>query len=184
MTRPAHAAPFHFARRDELVDHHLRAVREIAELRFPDHELARARKSHSRIRTEHGLFGKERIDDHEIALLLGDVLQRHIRALVPALAILIVQHRVAMKERAAAAVLARDPDRIAFIQQRREREMLGHAPVERQLAARHQPAVVHDLLHARMELEVLGNGGDPLAQPFSVSSGSRVSSCSFHFVPL
>ena len=47
----ADAAPLHFARRDELVDHHLRAVGEVAELRLPDHEAQRDRKSSSRIRS-------------------------------------------------------------------------------------------------------------------------------------
>jgi hypothetical protein len=31
-----HAQPLAFARRDELVEHHLRAVGEVAELRFPE----------------------------------------------------------------------------------------------------------------------------------------------------
>ena len=38
----AQAAPLGLARADELIDHDLGAVREIAELRFPDHQLVGA----------------------------------------------------------------------------------------------------------------------------------------------
>jgi hypothetical protein len=37
----AETAPLHFARTDELVDNHLRAVGEITELRFPDDQRLR-----------------------------------------------------------------------------------------------------------------------------------------------
>ena len=100
---PAQPAPFHFARRDELVDDDLRAVGEIAELRFPDDELIRLGRRVAVFEAEHRFFGQHRIDDDEVALLVADVLQRNVRALVPALAILVVQHRVAVEERAAAA---------------------------------------------------------------------------------
>jgi hypothetical protein len=36
-----HAQPLALARRDELVEHHLRAVGEIAELRFPQRQRVR-----------------------------------------------------------------------------------------------------------------------------------------------
>src|SRR6266446_5072427 len=41
--QPADAAPLDLARGDELVDHHLRAVGEVAELRLPYHQLVRLR---------------------------------------------------------------------------------------------------------------------------------------------
>ena len=47
----ADAAPLHFAGADELVDHDLRAVGEIAELRFPDDELRSGPTSSSRTRS-------------------------------------------------------------------------------------------------------------------------------------
>jgi len=34
----AHLAPFRLSRSDELIDNHLRAIREIAELRFPQRQ--------------------------------------------------------------------------------------------------------------------------------------------------
>ena len=46
-----HAQPLALARRDELVEHHLRAVGEVAELRFPQRQRASARPASSRIRS-------------------------------------------------------------------------------------------------------------------------------------
>src|SRR5438477_1209624 len=104
----AQPSPLRLARGDELVDHHLRAVGEVAELRFPDDELEGLRGRVAVFEAEHGLFGEERIDDDEIALAVADVLQRDVDARIPLLAVLVVQHRVAMRERAAAAVLSRE----------------------------------------------------------------------------
>ena len=47
----AEPAPLRLARGDELVDHDLRAVGEVAELRFPDRPARRARRSRSRTRS-------------------------------------------------------------------------------------------------------------------------------------
>src|SRR5687767_15119826 len=94
---PAYAGPLPFPRRDELVDHDLGAVREVAELRFPDDELVGARGRVTVFETDHGLLGEQRIDDEEVTLLLAHVLQRDIRSLVPALAVLVVQYRVAVE---------------------------------------------------------------------------------------
>ena len=55
---------------DELVDHHLRAVGEIAELGFPDDELVRFRRGVAVLETEHRLFGQHRVDDFETRLVL------------------------------------------------------------------------------------------------------------------
>src|SRR5687767_14153098 len=71
---------------------------------------------------------------------------------------------MAVEERAAPAVLAREPDRITFVEERRVGEAFGHPPVERKLAFHHEATVFHDLLHPRMELEVVGYGCNARAQ--------------------
>src|SRR5215831_9699868 len=53
----ADAAPLDLARGDELVDHHLRAIGEIAELRLPDHQLVRLRGRVAVLEAEHRLLG-------------------------------------------------------------------------------------------------------------------------------
>src|SRR5258706_12054830 len=102
----ADAAPLDLARGDELVDHHLRAVDEVAELRLPDHELVWLRGRVAEFEAEHRLFRQHRIDDHEIALVGRDVRERDVAARVPLLAVLVVQHRVAVEEGAAPGVLS------------------------------------------------------------------------------
>ncbi len=51
-----HAQPFALAGGDELVDHDLRAVGEIAELRLPQHERVRLGEAVTIFEAEHGLF--------------------------------------------------------------------------------------------------------------------------------
>ena len=74
---------------------------------------------------------------------------------------LVVAHRVAMEERAAAAVLPREANLVAFLEQRRVGERLGEAPVHHQLARRHLATVIDDLLHLAMQREAFGERRDP-----------------------
>ena len=123
----AHAQPFHFAGRDELVDHDLRAIGEIAELRFPENERARLRGAVAVFETEHGFFGKQRIDHFEFALTVADMGERHDSALRfpdrPA-------RDMALRERAARRILSGKTHRAAFIEQRAEGERFARRPVE------------------------------------------------------
>ena len=63
----ADAAPLGFAGADELVDDDLRAVGEVAELRFPDHERVGLGVAIAVLEAEHRLLGQHRVDDHEVA---------------------------------------------------------------------------------------------------------------------
>ena len=51
-----HAKPFPLAAGKELIDDHLRAVGEIAELRFPKHESIRFGKAIAIFEPQHGFF--------------------------------------------------------------------------------------------------------------------------------
>ena len=81
------------------------------------------------------------------------MLQRNIFTHITLRAVLIMQHRVAVRERAAARVLARNPDGVAFREKRREGEVLSHAPVHRSRAFRHLAAAVEHADHERMQPE-------------------------------
>ena len=61
------AAPLHFARGDELVDHHLGAVDEVAELRFPDHQRVGVVGGVAVLEAQHRFFGQDRVDHDERA---------------------------------------------------------------------------------------------------------------------
>ena len=58
-----HAQPLALARRDELVDDDLRAVGEIAELRFPQGQRLRLGQRIAVFEAEHRLFREHRVDD-------------------------------------------------------------------------------------------------------------------------
>ena len=73
---------FRLARRDELVDDHLRAVGEIAELRLPQRQRVRLGQRVAVLEAEHGLLRQHRVDDLEAALPVGEVLERDVAVLV------------------------------------------------------------------------------------------------------
>ena len=92
------------------------------------------------------------------------MLQRHPDTRVPLLAVLVVQHRVPVRERTARRVLTRETHPESLIDERCVGEHLAHPPVERRLALAHRAAVGHHLFHAGMKLEFSGYGGDLLRQ--------------------
>ena len=74
-----HTAPFLFAGGDELVDHHLRTVGEVAELRFPDGQGARFSRGVTVFEGQHRFFRQHGVPDLELALTVVHVLQRRVR---------------------------------------------------------------------------------------------------------
>ena len=160
----AQPAPLGFTGGDELVDDHLRTVGEIAELRFPYRQRIRFGSGITVLEPQHRLFRQDGIDDDEVGLIRRDVLQRDVVALIELHAVLVMQHGMAMEERAAPAILAGQADRISFRHQTGIGEILGHAPVQRQFTFAHRSTVSNDFLDARMQLEVLRNGRQPFGQ--------------------
>ena len=98
----AHAEPLHLARGDELIDDHLRAVREIAELRFPADERARLRRAETIFEAHHRFFREQRVDRLEWRLPVAHMTERH----VARFGFLIDEHGVALREGAARGILA------------------------------------------------------------------------------
>src|ERR1700730_8250689 len=70
--------PFRFSRNDELIDDGLRAIREIAELRFPQAKHARVIERVTVIETEDGRFRKQTVVDANALLLFSEMHQWHI----------------------------------------------------------------------------------------------------------
>ena len=121
-----HAQPFALARRNELVEENLRAVREIAELGFPQGQRVRVRQRVAILIAEDRFFGEQRVDHLILGLSFTDMVEGRVflaRRLVDDMA-------VALREGTAAAILTGQADREAFIDQRREGEMLRRRPVE------------------------------------------------------
>jgi len=98
---------------------------------------------------QHRLLGEGRVDDQELRLVRGDVLQRHVGVPVH----LVVEHGMAVEEGAPAAVLARETHRVAVGHQGGVGQGLGEAPVAHLVALGHLAALEPDLVHAGVELE-------------------------------
>jgi hypothetical protein len=128
----------HFTRRrDELIDHDLRAIGEIAELRLPDHELVRLRRRVAVLEAEHGGFGEHRIDDLEVGLTSLSAAaesspESHFSRF------LVVQHRVAMRKRAASDIFAGHAH--AEVPDRRATHTRGSRPCPSRSAACPRPS--------------------------------------------
>ena len=121
-----HAQPLALARRDELVEHHLRAVGEVAELRFPQRQRVRLGERIAIFEAEHRLFREHRVDDLVVGLRRRQIVERDVAGLVA----LVVEHRVALREGAALEILAGQADRVAVEQDRAEGQRLGRRPVD------------------------------------------------------
>src|SRR5207244_340112 len=122
----AHALPLRLRAGEELVDDHLRAVDEVAELRLPEDQPARVGEAHAELEAEHGVLGQHAVDDAEGRLVAPDVVERDVLVV----GVDVVEDGVALAEGAAARVLPAHADRDALEQQRAEGERLGAAPVD------------------------------------------------------
>src|SRR6267142_94454 len=74
----AQQSPFVLTRRDELVNHNLRAVCEIAELRLPERQDFGIVPTEAVFEAEHSGFGKHGVVDLEGRLILTKVVERQI----------------------------------------------------------------------------------------------------------
>src|SRR5208337_3755095 len=165
-----HAQPLAFAGRNELVEHDLRAVGEVAELRLPHDERVRLGQRIAVFEPEHRLFRQHRVDDLVPRLAVADVVERD----VARLGVLVDQHRMALRERAPFAVLAREPNRKAFVEQRGEGERLGGRPVDALSARDRVPAIFEEAQNRLVDVEGFGRRGDSgadLLQPLDADAG-------------
>ena len=120
----ARLAPLGFGAGDELVDHDLRAVGEVAELRFPDHQRQRIGHAVAEFEAQHGVFAQRAVVHVEARLVRRDVLHGDV-----ALAgFVIVERQVALAERAAAGILAAEADGRAFEQPACRRRAIRRTP--------------------------------------------------------
>src|SRR5213593_3770390 len=159
----AHALPLRLRAGEELVDDHLRAVDEVAELRLPDDQPARVGEAHAELKAEDGVLGQHAVDDAERRLVAPDVVERN----VPVAGLDVVEDGVALAEGAAARVLPAHADRDALEQQRADGERLGAAPVDAASLVHHLRARLHETRHPRVRREALGQareGGGDLPQ--------------------
>ena len=104
-------------------------------------------------------------------LLVADIVQGN----VARFRLLIDQHRMALRKRAALAVLAGEADRIAFIDKRPEGERLAHRPIDALASLDHFAPVFDKALDGAMEMETLWNRGEAkpdFGKPRTVDAGA------------
>ena len=117
-------APLLLARADELVHDRLGAVDEVAELGLPADQRVRPGDRVAVLEADRRVLRQQRVVGVEPGRLGVERPQRHVfRAGVP-----VDQHRVPLAERAAAGVLADQPDRVPVDQDRAEGQQLAGAP--------------------------------------------------------
>ena len=88
----AHAQPFSLARAEELVDNHLCAIGEVAELRLPQDKGGGVGEAVAVFEPDHRRFGKWAVDNLERRLPRADVIDRDIARF----GLLVDQHGVAL----------------------------------------------------------------------------------------
>ena len=159
--------PLAARRDDELVDHDLRAVDEVAVLRFPDHEPRRLLDVVAVLESDDGVLGERAVVDLEGGARLRQRLQRHVDPPCDG----VVEHRMAMAEGAALDVLAGQPDADAVGEDRRVGQFLGARPVDRALVWRVEelPLLLAHAFELAMNREVAREDVErrvQLAQPF------------------
>ena len=136
---------------DELVDHDLRDVHEVAKLRLPHHEAIRAVEAVAVFESQHAHFREWAVVDLDRGLVRRQVLQRAVGVVGHH----VMDHGMAMAERAALAVLARQPHPHALRGKARQRQRLGGRPVERLPSPRHLLTALEKLLNLGVRLKTL-----------------------------
>ncbi len=105
---PAVTIPFRFRRRQELIEYHLRAVGEIAELRFPDHKHLRIAERIAVLKPDAGSFSQRTVVNAKPRLVRLEMVER----VIPLTGGLIEEHGVTVAERAALDILAGQAHRV------------------------------------------------------------------------
>ena len=80
--KAAQTAPLCVTRADELVDDDLGAIREVAELAFPDRQRIRLGRRVAVLESEHRLFRQQRIDNPESVRSVDNMPQRRVFTIV------------------------------------------------------------------------------------------------------
>ena len=131
---------------DELVDHDLRAVREVAVLGLPEDERLRRSRGVAVLEAHARVLGERRVEDLEGCARVVEVLHRRERLA----GVHVVEHEVPLRERPPLRVLAAQPNGDPVDEQRGIRERLRLAPVD---------AALLDRQHAAARAAVRASGG-------------------------
>ena len=151
------AQPLDFARNYKLIDYGLGAIHEIAELGFPQDNALRISQGIAIFETEHAEFRKRAVQHFKARV---HRLQRHIAAAI----LLVRPDRVALAERAAAAILAGKAHAITIFQQRPEGQRLARRPIDVGASGKHLRLGIKNPRQGPVNIETVGHRGQLFAQ--------------------
>src|SRR5713226_133619 len=143
--------PFIFTCADELVDDDLRAVRKIAELRFPENERLGIVAAKAVFETEAASLGKRRVVDFAERLIGRKMGERNVIVFGHR----IDQNSVALVERAALRILPGKADRIAFQNDGTKSQRFREAIIDGALSVAHLGALLEQFYDLRMYMEAV-----------------------------
>ncbi len=147
-------SPFVFAGADKLINHRLRDVGEIAELRLPHHQRFGIVPAVAVLESQYARLGERGIIDFAARLALCDVFERNVLLLV----LDIEQHGVALVKGAASRILPGQANRYSGFHQASKRQRFSHAVVHQSLARTHLGPLLQQLFDLGMDVEVRGIG--------------------------
>src|SRR5215207_1099787 len=91
-----------------------------------------------------------------MSLVVAEMVERRVATLV----FLVDQHRMALRKRAALAVLSRQPDMMAFLHQRTERQRLAGRPVDADAIVDRFRTIFQETLDGAVNPETIRHLGD------------------------
>ncbi len=151
MTRRDRLHHFSSAEGDELVDHDLRAVGEIAELRLPDHQGVGPLQAVAVFEAQHRVFRQRAVERLEPCLPGVEPVQPDMLVAADP----VDQAEMPVREGAAHDVLPAEPHGHAVQHRAAERHRFGERPCD---APRLGRALAQDASHAGVQRRTLGRG--------------------------
>src|ERR1700730_11124445 len=149
---PGRKPPLVFAGADKLIDDDLRAVDEVAELRFPQNESVGIVARKVVLEAKASCFGERGVVNFAKSLRGRQMRQWQVLVLVLG----IHENRMALVKGAALGILAGKADWIAFEHQRTVGEKFGEAVVHGTLSLTHLQALLEQFLDFRMDVKTIG----------------------------
>ena len=148
-------SPLGARREDEFVDHDLSGIDEIPVLRFPDHQPARLLHVVAVFKGQSRIFAERAVAHLEGRFRPGQSLQRG-EGLI---GIHIIEDGVPLAESPALHVLAREANGDAVFEDRSQRQLFGHRPVDGLLVniVQRPPPSVPGAFELAVERETLGH---------------------------
>ena len=152
------AQPFGLACRNELVDHGLSAIGEVAKLRFPQYQRFGFGTGIAIFIAEHAKFGQRTVQNLEPAM--GQCRQGHIFLF----GTLVDPDGMPLAEGAASGILPRKTHAKTFGQERAEGQRFAGCPVEIFTRGEHRFLGIKNAAKGRMDIQRFRNGGQCAAQ--------------------